>query len=103
MKLLVLFCISLFSSVALAVTGDAQVTVYDAAISLLGEKGQFAVMVVCLVGYGWAMLRQFIKPEKLSWLPEWAINLLEFFAANRGYAKNLHSNDPRYMKSVKPK
>ncbi|OAR43276.1 hypothetical protein [Vibrio parahaemolyticus] len=103
MKLFVAVCLAMFSATALAMELAAGVPAYDALITIFSEQGQTAVFWICFVGYAWALLRQFIKPERLSWLPVWVIDLLEFAAMNKGYAKNDTLNDPKFVKRTVPK
>ncbi|QPL54803.1 hypothetical protein [Vibrio navarrensis] len=102
MKLFIAFCTLLLPCVVQASTLESP-PLYDFIVSVLGPQGVSAVAVFCVVGYLWAMVRQMINPEQLSKLPKWLIDLLEFFAANKGYAKNLEHHDPQFIKRIRPK
>ncbi|MGD8109367.1 hypothetical protein [Vibrio sp. TRT 17S01] len=103
MKLMIALVLALFSGLAIASIGSPDASAFDALIALLGDDGKVIAAYICVVGYGWAILRQFIKPERLSWLPEWVIDLLELAATNKGYAQNIDFNDPKFHKRLKPK
>ncbi|EMQ69644.1 TPA: hypothetical protein AB5F46_000646 [Vibrio cholerae] len=104
MKLILAFCLLLLPSVAFASPQPTDTDqLYQFLISTLGEKGVLVVSVFCFVGYLWAMVRQMINPERLARLPKWVIDVLEFFAANKGYAKNLEQHDPQFIKRIRPK
>ena len=63
-----------------------------------GEYYGAVVLVLFALGFIWAQVRQFIKPQTLAKAPEWLITVLEGIAANRGHAKNQLSNNPIHIK-----
>ena len=100
MNLILTLMLTFFSSIVLA-QEVAPVPEFDALITLLGDYGATIITWICLIGYLWAVLRQMIKPERLSFLPHWLVDILEFAAANKGYAQNDFTNDPKHFKRFK--
>lgn len=101
MKLfLILFC-SLLSVSAFAVeplVTEPAIALVPIITALLGDKAAAVIVIVSVIGFAWAQLRQLIPAEYMAKLPGWLIWCLELFAANKGKAGNASSNSPEHLK-----
>ncbi|KDM92885.1 hypothetical protein [Photobacterium galatheae] len=58
---------------------------------------------ICVAGYTWTIVRQFISPDAMSVLPNWLITFLEWAAGNARHSSNGTFNDPRSRKVLRTK
>lgn len=104
MKLFLALVFALFSSVAFAEV--APFTPEEAGLVLglikwvAGEYYAIVMLIFLALGFVWAQVRQFIKPETLAKAPDWLISILESIAANRGHAKNEFDKNPIHFKRM---
>ena len=63
-----------------------------------GDYAVFVFLAVLAVGFVWAQVRAFIKPETLSKLPLWLLVPLEWAAANHHHAQNAIDRNPVQLK-----
>ncbi|MFL7036417.1 hypothetical protein BCS71_25105 (plasmid) [Vibrio lentus] len=104
MKLFFTFVLAVFSSLAFA--SVAPLTAEEAGLLLgaikwvAGEYYAIVMLSLLALGFIWAQVRQFIKPETLAKAPDWLISILESIAANRGHAKNELDKNPIHFKRM---
>ena len=104
MKYIFALVFALFSSLVLAevtpLTPEQAGLFFGAIKWVMGEYYAIVVLVLLALGFIWAQLRQFIKPETLAKAPDWLISILESIAANRGHAKNELDKNPIHFKRM---
>lgn len=101
MKLLFMMCVALVSMSAFAgepVVTEPAIDLVPILTALLGDKAAMVLVVVSVVGYTWAQVRQLIPADYMAKLPKWVIWCLELLAANKGKAKNVAANRPEHVK-----
>ncbi|AQS36610.1 hypothetical protein Sps_01444 [Shewanella psychrophila] len=101
MKLLIILCCVLVSVSAFSVeplVTEPAIDLVPIITALLGDKATAVIVIVSIIGFVWAQLRQLIPAEYMAKLPGWLIWYLELLAANKGKAGNASSNSPEHLK-----
>ncbi|POB99892.1 hypothetical protein CRN41_09435 [Vibrio vulnificus] len=104
MKYIFALVFALFSSLVLAdvapFTPEEAGLIFTAIKWVAGEYYVVVLLFLLAVGFVWAQVRQFIKPETMAKLPSWLIVFLEGVAANNGHAKNELEKNPIHFKQA---
>lgn len=104
MKYIFALVFALFSSLALAevapLTPEEAGLILGAIKWVAGEYYAIVMLIFLALGFIWAQVRQFIKPETMAKAPDWLISILESIAANRGHAKNELDKNPIHLKRM---